>query len=108
MLARSKSKEPAVQGKNMPLEKAREDLKTCLVLNKPFGSDYFLEIRALANTWFNAYKDWEKNDKFLDAIREKRMCISQRGLDTVIRKRRPRGPGREGSGQAKKSARGAV
>jgi len=63
---------------------AREHLRQHIVVNEPYSAGRALRIKQLANDWFNAYKDWEKGDKFLKAIREKRMCISQRGLATVI------------------------
>lgn len=68
----------------MSLDHTRSLLKQNIVADNTFSSERGKRLVQLANDWFNDYKDWEKDDRFLTAIDEKRMCISQRGLDTVI------------------------
>ncbi len=68
----------------MSLPHARAALKQTLLVDAPFSVERARRVDQLAMDWFNAYKDWERADTFKDAITEGRMCISQRGEDTVI------------------------
>ncbi|MEJ8857566.1 hypothetical protein WKW79_23545 [Variovorax robiniae] len=66
------------------LSQVRALLRQHIVVNEPFSAPRAKQIAQLASDWFIEYKEWEKADRFLAAVRDKRMCISQRGTDTVI------------------------
>lgn len=68
----------------MSVDLMRERLKQEIVLDEPFSVERARRVDRAAMDWFHAYKEWERDDKFLDAVRDKRMCISQRGMNTVI------------------------